>query len=101
MAAEGARASHRAKEAENMARDCGNLGAARDFAFDIGYERLDRRLGRRTRCRLTKHQRIDAKEAPRLAISGPSHHDAVDRAEVIERLFEAGDAAVENDREAR
>src|SRR5579864_9667427 len=101
MPAEGARTGHRVEQAVQMPRDGVQFCAGGDFALDIRGERGGR-LFRRGKARvLTEHLRIDREQPPRLLIGGAAHHDAIDVVQVIKPLLDAGDAAVEHDREPR
>ena len=84
-----------------MPRDGVQPRALRKLAIDIGDERRRGLLRRRERGLFAKHERIDGDEPPGLLIGGAAHHDAVDIFEVRKPLFDAGNAAVENDGQAR
>ena len=102
MPAEGARARHRAEQAEQVARDGMQPRAARQLALDIGDERQRGLFRRRERRRLAEQQRIDRQQPPRLLIGGAAHHHAVDVLQMLGlRLLERGDAAIEHDRRNR
>ena len=70
-----------------------------EFALDIGHERAGRLLGRSERRGLAEQQRIGGQQPPGLLIGGAAHHDAVDVGELLLRLLEARDAAIDDDLE--
>ena len=48
---------------------------------------------------VAKQHGIDLEQPPRFLIGGAAHHHAVDMAQLLLRLLEAGDAAIEHDLE--
>src|SRR6185369_8061937 len=97
MAAEGARAGHRAEQAEDVSRDSAEPHAVGEFPLDVRYERERRLLRRGERRRLTEQQRIDRQQPPGFLISGAAHHDAVDMFKLLLRLCDHRDTAIDND----
>src|SRR4051812_23748623 len=82
VAAKQPRAGDGVEQPDRVARDGVEPGAARDFALDVGNERV-RRLPRKVMwCRRAKQLRIDRQQLPRILVGGASHHDAVDVAQV-------------------
>jgi hypothetical protein len=51
--------------------------------------------------RLPEQVLVNSQQPPRLLIGGASHHHAIDMLEMIRRLLDAGDAAVEQDGKPR
>src|SRR3984957_16343318 len=96
-----ARPGHGAEQAVEMSGDGVQPCALRQLAFDIGHERGGGLFRRDERRRLSEHQRIDRDQPPRLLIGGAAHHDAVEVLQMLKRLLDAGDTAVEHDGELR
>ena len=101
MPAERACAGHRAEQAEHVAGDGVQPHAFGKLALDVGHQRQRRLLRRRERRRLAEQQRIDRQQPPRLLIGGAAHHHAVDMRQLRLRLLQAGDAAIDDDRQGR
>ena len=80
-----------------MAGDGIQPHAVRQFTLDVRHHGERRLLQRRERRGLAEQHGIDRQQAPRLLIGGAAHHHAVERADVLPRLFDTGDAAIEHD----
>ena len=80
MAAEGARARHRAEETKHMAGDGVQADAFGQLALDIGDEREAGLLGRGKGRRRAEQHRIDRQQPPGFLVGGAAQHDAVERA---------------------
>src|SRR4051812_13333445 len=72
--AEGARAGHRAEQAEHVPRDAGELHALRRLALDIRDQRARGVFRGCKRRGLAEDERIDGEQPPRLLVSGATHH---------------------------
>ena len=101
MPAKGTRARHRTEEPKYMAGDCVNFYTLGQFTFNIRNERKSRFFARREWRRYAKDPWIDVKQPPGLLVRSPPHHHAVQRAKLPLRLFEGGDATVQDDVEIR
>ena len=100
MPAERAGARHGTEQTVQMPRDGVQSRTLRQFAFDVGHERHRRCLRRGEAGGFAKDQRIDGDEPPWFLVGRAAHHHAIDTLQMRNRLFDAGDAAVENDRQA-
>ena len=97
MAAEGARAGHAVKRADEMPRHRMQPRAPRELVLDIGHHRLEHVLHRGVRRGLAEQLGIDRQQPPRLLIGRPPQHHAIDMVEMRLRLGKAGDAAIDDD----
>jgi len=75
--------------------------AARKLAFNVGHHRLEHVLHRGVRRRLAEQLAIDVKQSPWILIGGASQHHAVDVVKMAPSLAEAGDAAIDDNRQFR
>src|SRR5215469_3595 len=97
MAAKGARPGYATEQAEDVARHDIEPRAAFKFALDIGDKGLGRRLRRCKGRSLAEQHRIDRQQTPRVLIGGTSHHHAIEAPQVLQRLIDVRDAAIEHD----
>ena len=97
MAAERARSGHGMERANEVSGDRVQPGAGCKFARDIGHHRLEHILHRRLRRCFAENLGINGEQPPRLLVGGAPEHHAVDMAEMLPRLLDAADAAIDND----
>ena len=97
MAAKGARPGYATEQAQHVPGHGVEPRAARKFALDMGDKGLGRRLRRCKGRRLAEQHGIDGQQTPRVLIGGASHHHAIEAPEMVQRLVDVRDAAVEHD----
>src|SRR5207342_655010 len=97
MAAEGPRAGDAVKRADEVPRHRMQPCALRQLILDVGKHRLEDVLHGGARRRLAEQFWIDLEQTPRLLISRPPQHHAVDMVEMPRSLRNTADAAVDDD----
>ena len=101
LAAERACARHGAEQAMQMPGDGVQVRSRCKLACDVSLERRRRLMRGGAGSLVAERLRIDGEQSPWFLIRSTTQHHAVDVRQMHERLINAGNAAIDDDRQAR